>query len=145
MVERLLDQRRDLLALMKLLNFGAGSDSTAGLATHGLQQANTQSTVRVDKYGECAYGECFTRTTQQRQLKKEVYIQGQISRVVSHSQRILSQRKHHLLTMGESSSPPEELCSSSEELWTNEVEQLLSEETGPNGHGRRFPRGVLSE
>ena len=41
---------------MKLLNFGAGSDSTAGLATHGLQQANTQSTVRVDKYGECAYG-----------------------------------------------------------------------------------------
>jgi hypothetical protein len=37
------------------------------------------------------------------------------------------------------------LCSSSEELWTKEVEQLLSEETGPNGHGRRFPRGVLSE
>ena len=100
LVERLADQRRDLLALMKLLNFGAGSDSTAGLATHGLQQANTQSTVRVDKYGECAYGECFTRTTQQRQLKKEVYIQGQISRVVSHSQRILSQRKHHLLIDG---------------------------------------------
>jgi hypothetical protein len=33
--------------LLKLLNFGAGSDSTAGLATHELQQANTQSTVRV--------------------------------------------------------------------------------------------------
>ena len=62
--------------------------------------------------------------------------------MVSHSQRILSQRKHHLLIEGESSSPPEELCSSSEELWTNEVEQLLSEETGPNGHGARFPRGV---
>ena len=54
----------------------------------------------VDKYGECAYGECFTRTTQQRQLKKVVYIQGQISRVVSHSQRIISQRKHHLLIDG---------------------------------------------
>ncbi len=48
LVKRLADQRRDLLALMQLLNFGAGSDSTAGLATHGLQQANTQSTVRVD-------------------------------------------------------------------------------------------------
>ena len=45
--------------------------------------------------------------------------------------------------MGESSSPLEELCSSSEELWTNEVEQLLSEETGPKGHDRPF-RGEYS-
>ncbi len=28
--------------------------------------------------------------------------------------------------MGESSSPPEELCSSSKELWTNDMIQLLS-------------------
>jgi hypothetical protein len=41
LVERIADQRRDLPALMQLLDFGAGSDSTAGLATHGLQHIDS--------------------------------------------------------------------------------------------------------